>query len=341
MRYNKPQTMKTKLLIIASIFMLNTANIKAQINLIPNSSFEQYDTCPNMDGQISYAIGWENYGQSPDYFDTCSTNPDFSVPLNWGGYQQASTGNAYAGFGTYMTRMWTSGFSLREFIGGQLSSTLSIGTKYYVSFKVSLSLSNQILANCACNHIGAMFSTVPYSVPFNPSPITNNPPIYTDSIITDTLGWTKIFGSFIADSAYKYIIIGNFFDDNNTDTLIMNSDTNCLFSYYYLDDVCVSTDSVLCAIGIGIEETNWQNIVQIYPNPFNSSSTIIIKGENNLQDVALYDLIGRKQNIAIIKTFSNNEIEIKIDRGNLPQGIYLLQIQFAQEYLVQKLIITN
>src|SRR5260221_14559404 len=99
--------------------------------------------------------------------------------------------------------------------------------------------------------MGVMFSTVPYDI-FNPTPMTNNATLYTNSIINDTVNWTMIFGSFIADSAYNYIILGNFFDNNHTDTLMI---TTGFFnaSYYYLDDICVSTDSLFTAT------YNWTN----------------------------------------------------------------------------------
>ena len=45
--------------------------------------------------------------------------------------------------------------------------------------------------------------------------ITNNPPVYSNTVSMDTLNWTRVFGSFVADSAYTHILLGNFFADAN------------------------------------------------------------------------------------------------------------------------------
>jgi len=145
-------------------------------NLVPNYSFEQHDTCPSDQGQITYAIGWSSSGNTPDYFNACATYYDFSVPYNWGGYKQAATGNAYCGIGTYCT----CGANGREFMIAPLTTPLIIGNTYFVSFKTSLSISDSICANCATNKIGALFSMIYYDYN-NTAPINNFAQIYTNT----------------------------------------------------------------------------------------------------------------------------------------------------------------
>jgi OmpA-OmpF porin, OOP family len=78
--------------------MFNSTNGNAQ-NLVPNPSFEQYDTCPDLLNQIQYAIGWNNFGNTPDYYNACSQI--MNVPNTQGGYQLAYDGNAYCGVYTF------------------------------------------------------------------------------------------------------------------------------------------------------------------------------------------------------------------------------------------------
>ena len=315
-----------------SLSHLLTFNASGQ-NLVPNPSFEQFNPCPDQQDQVDRAIGWANFGDSPDYFNSCTFTADFSVPSNWGGYQPAASGNAYCAFGTYVSHLYA--FDIRDIIGGQLSVPLTINTKYYVSFKVALSLSNYILSNCASNNIGAMFSMVPYTWN-NPPPLTNSPHINTTSIITDTINWTRVFGSFTADSAYQYIIIGNFFDDNNTDTLIMDGDVYCHYSYYYLDDICVSTDSLLCANYVGIKNEPLQNDgFGIYPNPVQTHFYIENK-VGKTYNVEVYNALGQleyfKENIS--------EKQIKIDIEAIKPQLFLLRITTKEKsfsYKLQKL----
>jgi gliding motility-associated-like protein len=47
-----------------------------------------------------------------------------------------------------------------------------------------------------------------------------------------------VTGAFVADSAYEYVCIGNFFDDMNTDTISLTPTSQ--FAYYYIDGINVS-----------------------------------------------------------------------------------------------------
>jgi len=243
-----------KILVLMSSSLIS--NISFAQNLVPNPSFEDYTSCPNGSGQVNKATGWDSYNSSPEYFHYCSTV--VSVPDNWGfGYQCSATGNAHCGFIAY--NPWSP--NNRELIGRQLSNALIPGEIYYVNMKVSLGE----WSNCATNKLGILFSTIPYDGPSSP-PINNSSHIYASAIITDTINWLTITGSFIADSAYEYIIIGNFFDDANTDTSI-NDNSNLCKSYYFVDDVCVSMDSLTC-VDIKEELIN-----------FNTDTTVIKKGD--------------------------------------------------------------
>ncbi|HTA27790.1 MAG TPA: hypothetical protein VK809_08375, partial [Bacteroidia bacterium] len=134
----------SKKLLLLLILNSSLIALKAQTNLVQNPSFEIYDTCPKLQDEISYAVGWNHFDGTPDYFNACCpfTTSSFCVPYNWGGYQQAASGVAYSAFGAYSLNYHSN--TIREFSGGILSAPLSIGTKYFVSFKVSLSISNQI-----------------------------------------------------------------------------------------------------------------------------------------------------------------------------------------------------
>lgn len=214
----------------------------AQQNLVYNGSFEEYTVCPSSNGGVANCVGWFSAANSPDYFHVCASSIAFLVPNNSWGYQQPNSGNAYMGGATYFQD-----YAYREPIRGTLIEPLVIGTKYYVSFKVSLA---EKQSNCGSDKIGALFTNVQYTNISNPAPTVNYSHVYTNVTISDTSNWVTVTGSFIADSAYSYIMIGNFFDNSQTNTLILPSQLNSVYSYYYIDDVCVSTDSVLCGVQV-------------------------------------------------------------------------------------------
>lgn len=83
--------------------------------------------------------------------------------------------------------------------------------------------------------MGAKFTTFAFSAPDGDTTLmSNSAHVYSDSLLNDTANWVQIKGSFIADSAYQYVVIGNFFDDFNTDTLNCSS-----ASYAFIDMICV------------------------------------------------------------------------------------------------------
>ena len=319
--------MKKTLTLFSSLLFLSLA-LHAQ-NLVPNPSFEDTVACPSAPDELDKALGWSSYSYSPDYMNDCSISAAVSVPYNWGGYQQAASGNAYAAFATYASFFPT---DYREFIGGSLSAPLDIGEKYYVSFKICLSIFPSATGNCASDKMGAMFSTIPYSIS-NPAPITNGPQMFSNSIITDTINWTRIFGSFIADSAYSYIIIGNFFNDINTDTLIMDGDSLCHVSYYFLDDVCVSTDSIYAATYTGVGEINNQLRFSIYPNPTENFINIDFPSLQASYHIYMYDVLGQEIFQQKIKTS-----HVKIDISHITKGILLIKVIYNNQSFYYKLI---
>jgi hypothetical protein len=313
-----------KILIILACSLLSPS-MKAQ-NLVNNWSFEDTIQCINYYGQIDSCLGWNSYSQSPDYFNSCSSL--MGVPFNDVGFQYARTGNAYAGFITFAR--YASNY--REVIGTQLIQSLIIGQKYFVTFYVSRAYDttnpsfNAKHVNGASNKIGARFSTVQYSAN-NPVPIDNFAQVYSDSVITDTLNWVKISGSFIADSTYQYVCFGNFFNDTVTTHILFDTTASC--TYYYIDDAIVSIDSLFTSLNDF--SYSFQQI-KIIPNP--AKDWIAIDG-SDLKSVSIFDILGRKYIEDVFVPTSLKSIYI----GNLSKGIYFIQTNTLKQSSTQKLII--
>jgi hypothetical protein len=224
----------------------------------------------------------------------------------------------------------------REFLGSQLLSNLTIGEKYFVSFFINFA---NYLPGCqkiASNKEGIKFSTIPFSNS-DSIPINNFANLYTDSIIIDTISWYKISGSFIADSAYSYIILGNFFDDSHTDALLLWDTTLCGGSsaYYYLDDICISTDSLYNLNWTGIKKNYEIETFSLSPNPFSSQINIssLIKRETKF---VLYDISARK----IIE--QNFITPVSINTSSLQPGLYFYELSLNNNIIQQgKLVKTK
>ena len=313
-----------KLLLLFFTFSLSLfmyLQVHAQ-NLVPNPSFEQYDSCPdNTDCNLSDAIGWSCYNSCVVYFNSCAPNSYYNyngVPYNPAGFQYPASGNAYVGEAFYRPN---SGYD-RGYSEIKLISSLVINTKYYVTFKVSLTSIDSVDGyNCAVNKEGALFTTIPINCDTMLTPPPNHVKVYTNTIITDTLNWTTIQGSFIADSTYKYIIIGNFFADTATNKIIFFQDIDT-GAAYYIDDVCVSADSTYCANWTGINDNihpSNSSFVKIFPNPFSNEANLSIScPKNSPFSLIIYNPLG--QIVRKINNIKANNVVIR--KENLPNGIY-------------------
>lgn len=288
-------------------------------NLVPNPGFEEHTNCPAGPSypppdQMSYSQSWSSYRQNPDYFNMCSTNPDVSPPNCFYGFQFPHKGNAYAGFVSYY------GSNYREFIGAQLLSPIIAGQRYYITFYINLGGSNQ--DDIATNKMGIKFSTIPYSIA-NPAPIDNISHFYPNTIITDTMNWTRVSSYITADNNYSYIMIGNFFDNNNTDTINLSAFPH--ISYYYIDDICVTTDSLFNANWTGITEQtiNKSENITRYPNPCTNELNVQFNNVPNEQTtLSIIDITGK----AIMQT-QTKENEYTFNTEKLAKGLYLVKVE--------------
>lgn len=202
-------------------------------------------------------------------------------------------------------------------------------TKYY--FSIKLSLAN--FSKRASNKFGANFyvNQPAYTPTFIP---TNNAHITFTQTITDTLSWVKIFQSFTPLQNFEYISIGNFFDTLACNRIYLYNEVSPTI-YYYIDDVCLSTDSAFAYdYSFNCTTTNIKepenSLFQIYPN--SASNRIKLKSEINIDDVEIIDLKMKQQ------IFSRKEDELIFE---LPEGFYFLKIYFNNQVYYKKLIINK
>ena len=304
-------------------------------NLVPNDDFEFYTTCPMYFFQIDKAFPWYNpTSSSPDYFNTCNdsvfsgdTYPTGCVPQNMAGYQSVFSGVGYAGLAVY----WPN--DVREYIQIQLTQKLTAGKNYYVEFFCNTADARGQCCMGGCNNLGLAFSDTAFTKYFdsvgNPygKRLTLVPAIYSDSIITDTVGWTKISGTYVALGTEEFITIGNFF--SNAQTRIVNvtnpgGDTTTIGAYYYIEDVFVGL-----ADTTGVDEQNFSvEDFKIYPNP--SNSVLVIESEFLNTSIIISDVLGKQ-----VKQFYTVQKRTEISIADLSQGIYFVR----SKNCVKKLIV--
>jgi len=306
-----------KLISAGSFLLLIQWHAVFSQNLIPNPGFEVYDTCPNQ--LLKTALFWKNIEGHADYYNSCAPLNITSVPNNYFGHQLAHSGCGYEGL--FCFDYHTENY--REILQARLDSTLLIGSKYYLSFNLNLGDATN-RSWTGTNKFGCKLSVNSFGNGLTDgSPaIDNTANFFTDSIVTDTVTWVYISGSFIADSTYNYIAFGCFFDSAH----VQYSDTGShLITYYYIDDVCLSSDSTTC-ISVsqncytpnGIDEQEEKHNL-VYPNPFNDELKISM-GSQQLYTLQLYNVFGAK---VLIQTFT---LSASINTAMLAPGIYCYKI---------------
>lgn len=298
----------------------------SSLNLVCNPGFEYYISCPQHLSQLNQAYGWYVSGDDPDFFHASTAGTEVAIPQNIYGYQYPNSGNGMAGLGSY-ERVSPSNLNCGlEYIGTKLIDTLEIGQKYYLSFYVSFAEMLKGYQKIATNKMGMRFSTKPTGGWAGRPALNNSAHLYANTILSDTLSWVHISGSFIADSAYSHLTIGNFFDYLNVDTLLVGSPViyGRSWSYYYLDDVCVSKDSLTCSSIVGIREQDRPSLsCIIYPNPAESEITLQTDKEGTF-DFLIFNLLGEE---ILSRRFSR---KAKIDVSSLSNGTYLYLIKEDQ-----------
>jgi hypothetical protein len=335
-----------KISVIIFLFFF-TFVLNAQQNLVPNHSFEVIDTCPGPGYSPShYAKHWFDIRNSPDLFSVCDTSGgDYLVPNNSFGYQCPSNGSSYIGLYSFTSPSLNS--CVNELAASKLKDSLIKNIKYYVSYKVvrSNGIPGFPMKYATSKQGMKLFTKKPtYVTGFsNDNYVNNFSQINTSQVIIDTLNWTTIKTSFIADSNYKYLSIGSFHDYGNSDTTKVFNGSGIHSAYYYFDDICLSTDSLICNINIqsqcvtytALKDHNKNNNEEIYihPNPCNES--FYIKGVKHNSHWKLLSIDG---DIMRSGNISENEYIIIND---LPESVYVLQLYTDQGVLRKKIIVKH
>lgn len=294
----------------------------AQVNLVPNGSFEEYYSCPQWIGDFTVADWSKPTWGSSDYFNICSSE-ELGVPQNIVGFQQPKSGNAYTG-------IWLSDFianEYREYIQCQLISSLEAGEKYQVSFYVSLADS----AIKACDNIGALLSATPVilennnNLPFIPQIVSEK-----DNPITNTFGWVLVADTITAIGGEEYLTIGVFTDNTHTNWTSVNGGWMSE-AYYYIDDVSV----VKITTTNSIYSLDQKSDISIFPNPTTDYLNV------NFDDIypekiTLYNSMG--ETLFVKYQLSEN---IQINVADYQAGIYFLKIEAKENSITKRFFINH
>ena len=142
-------------------------------------------------------------------------------------------------------------------------------------------------------------------------------------MITDTVGWTLVSGSFVADSAYQYLMLGNHFDNANTDTLHIAVQPFVAIGYALIDNVCVSVYPDGCPMAVASEEHE-SEALSLYPNP--ARDQITLQGIDSGAVITIHDAMGR-----VLWRGKSTGADMRIGVGHLARGTYIVRAADARK----------
>jgi len=201
--------------------------MNAQQNLVINPGFEDYENCPTEPGLFSgYLLDWTFYFGSPEYLNECGyTDIITTFPR---------TGDGFTAI--YLYNIVTNTFSAHGYLHGQLSEPLEKDSFYYAEFHILPAPRHGYINKYEMIVTPEPIdSTLPFDGVLNMEPTIE----YVGDIITDTTQYTKISGCFTAQGGERYLTLGNFNADQETDFIWDPNTAIEKSNYSYFDDVGV------------------------------------------------------------------------------------------------------
>lgn len=286
-------------------------------NLVPNGSFEDYMGCPDALGDIGQALGWETLCASPDYYHTCSDTSVTDVPSNAFGYQYPKEGDAYIGIYTYKTNPTN-----REHVQAALSAPLIPGQVAYLTMSLAtggFGNATSYDVRLAARGVGMRFSTQPLQPGTN---LTNDPVLFIDQVLADTLNWMTLSGTFIPDSAFAYIQLGNFFADSLSSPALLDPNGITDGAYSFIDVVCVSQVPGVCYLGDGIDEVQYDRLIFTISSEGDNSIVTLARPHAYPVRLVVFDVEGRDY---WSSTLEAGEVSQQLPMASFAPGVYFLR----------------
>ncbi|MBX3165659.1 MAG: T9SS type A sorting domain-containing protein [Bacteroidetes bacterium] len=237
--------MKNFALIVLFLFCFSSKAQQQQIsNYVANGSFEEYYKCiaPPLVTTTYVVKNWgspcpDSLLPAPIYRSYCLNN----VPYFGASHEYPHSGEAFL-----LTLFYDAGTIpyKRMYAKNRLKATLQAGKTYCVKFYINY-LNSTIygIDGFGAYFCGSEIDTISYcTIPLTYLiPQIQNP---QGNIITDISNWIPITGTFTANGTEKYMVIGNFLSNEDTDKLMINSPNPEIYATEAnIDDVsCIPID---------------------------------------------------------------------------------------------------
>lgn len=219
--------------------LIGTTGLMAQRsfidNLVKNSGFEEYRSCPTRLGSFDKDVRYWNCPTlgSTDYFSACSEV--MTVPRNYNGSQEPRNGRAYAGMYLLAPKNY------REYIQVGLRKRLVRDSVYHLKLSISLAETS----DAAVGQLGFLFTDTELRLPIKTvlhrglldsiKPLKKSlSQVVVPEFREGSTDWQEVEFHYRARGFERFLTIGNFLSDSLT-TIYPNPQGWKPGSYYYID----------------------------------------------------------------------------------------------------------
>ncbi len=235
-----------RILLISLLGMCCFSFLLSQNNIVPNAGFERL----NRRSKAWYHNGAEFTEVSKFWESAIYTSPDLyyprmNIPRYWKergfGATEAHSGLCYAGITVYgCGKKWENLKKTdeeekkphcREVLLALLAEPLVPGQHYYFEMWV-----RPLARGMRINRLGMALALRKPDYLTKPKKLLLPTTIEAESPLTKN-NWQKVSGHFVADTAYEYLLIGNFYPDDSTEAVLSEVKDPLGYAYYYIDDV--------------------------------------------------------------------------------------------------------
>jgi OmpA-OmpF porin, OOP family len=315
-----------KIILGSVFFMLLILNTRAQVNLVPNPSFEEYEDCNNtsITTAMEWVVDWFNPNLwSSDYW----TSVNLGTPCTEGGtgginpylVPESFDSNFIVGSYYYVFEQEESG--VREYVEVELTEPLVAGNSYAISYNVSMGATSKY----RINSMGCYFSETAFTDYLTVGALEADPQVEVDTLFGSPYYWIQIRDTIVANGGEKFMTVGNFKHNDEIELEQISEDSDAIGSYYVLDKFNVSLIT-----NVGIKEPSLDD-VKIWYNT--DEDLLIVKNSsfsNNLLEI--FDASGRK----ILDDVANGKKEISTQKFS--SGLYLVKVNSKKGNLIYKFL---
>jgi OOP family OmpA-OmpF porin len=320
------------LLILLLPFPLLFGQNTPEENLVPNPSFEEFSDEPSgwyYSGRdfARVAMYWTSpTAASPDIY-----TPKVKVPPSWSavgfGDQRPYRGEAFVGITVYGCGKGKP--HCREYVQVLLTEALVPGQKY--SFSCMLS---HLPKSVSVKNIGLWFNDYDIDEGAH-NTLYKEPVLLLNRFIPSDKKWYKWSGTFIAEKASSYLLIGNFSSDEDSQ-IKLPARSELRFGYYYLDDVTLYKIPPII-IPAYIESP----LDNFHPEPGEIVTLSRIYFEHDRVDFMPRALIQLDQLLAFLNKYPNMKIEIIGHTDNVGYDAYNQQLSVRRSAAVVNWLVNN